>query len=63
MRVLTSTDEHPGHATEAALEAEEESKQHLVSIFFILPRAFIVSDHAFILDALLFKSVHVYDKI
>ncbi|KAK3797649.1 hypothetical protein RRG08_054673 [Elysia crispata] len=30
MRVLTSTDEHPGHATEAALEAEEESKQHLL---------------------------------
>ena len=32
MRVLTSTDEHPGHATEAAIEAEEEAKQQLVCL-------------------------------
>ncbi|GFO41988.1 multidrug resistance-associated protein 4 [Plakobranchus ocellatus] len=27
MKVLTSTEEHPGHATEAALEAEEEQEE------------------------------------
>ncbi|GFR71832.1 multidrug resistance-associated protein 4-like [Elysia marginata] len=39
MRALASTDEHPGHATEAALEAEEEAKQQLLQSKFLEKQA------------------------